>query len=73
MEQEKTALEEENNCLKSDKMLLEARLLSAEQKGIEYENRLLIKEKELDEVYNSKSWRCTKVLRRICAWVSLPK
>ena len=73
LEQEKTALEEEHNCSKSDKMLLEARLLSAEQKGIEYENRLLIKEKELDEVYNSKSWRCTKVLRRICAWVSLPK
>lgn len=73
LEQEKTVLEEENKCLESDKKVLEAKLSSAEQKGAAYENRLLLKEKELDEVYHSKSWRCTKFLRRINAWVSLTK
>lgn len=54
--------------LEEEKQSLETKFLLEEQKKLEYANMLLIKDKELEDVYHSKSWRYTKALRKISAW-----
>lgn len=62
-------LEKERALLENSRISLEEKLCLAEQKTAEYDSQLSSLEKELYAVYRSKSWRYTKILRKMNAWV----
>lgn len=69
LENEKAVLESARVSLENEKELLEKKMLFMEQQNFIYASQLSLQEKELDKVYHSKSWRYTKVFRKIYALV----